>query len=341
MAESRFKLTSFKDVEVEEVEWLWQPYFPLGTISFIAGDPGIGKTYITTFLASVVSKGENFPFSETQTPLGHVIIQNGEDGKGTTIKQRLLTFNADDSNIHIIELKEGREDEADLLLKDIKDIDLLFDEIKPKLVIFDPITNFLGDIDMNSATKVRQVLKPIGRLAEKYNCAIVFVIHRNKGTQGGNSLHRLLGSVDFGGIARSVVSVGLNPKNKAEKLFIHTKHNLSEQGLTLAFITSKEDGIVWLGTREYMQDDDFLNEMAEVKINPREIAKNFIIGYLKEYGKSKYDDMVLSANKQGISEKTLNRARDDLKDENIIDKEYIDGKSVYWFILEFSPNPHP
>lgn len=331
---SRFKITSFKDVEVQEVEWLWKPYFPLGTISFIGGDAGIGKTFLTTFLASVISKGEKFPFSDNNAPLGQVIIQNGEDGKGMTIKQRLITFNANDSNIHIIELKEDQEDEADLLLKDVKDIDLIFNELKPKLVIFDPITNFLGDIDMNSATKVRQVLKPIGKLAEKYNCAIVFVIHRNKGIQGGNQLHRLLGSVDFGGIARSVVSIGTSPNNKDEKLFMHTKHNLSEKGLTIAFKTTEEDGIVWLGTRDYLQDDQKPNNM-EMGIKPiaRDIAKNFIIEYLEENGKSKYEDMLSMALQHNIRKKTLNRAREDLKKEDIIDMEH-QGRAVYWYLLE-------
>ncbi|MDD3241852.1 MAG: AAA family ATPase [Bacilli bacterium] len=334
MSESRFKITSFKDIKVEEVQWLWKPYFPLGTISFIAGDPGIGKTFLTTFLASVVSKGEKFPFSDINAPIGQVIIQNGEDGKGITIKQRLNTFNANDSSIHIIELKKEREDESDLLLKDVNDIDLIFEQLKPKLVIFDPITNFLGDIDMNSATRVRQVLKPIVKLAEKYNCAIVFVIHRNKGIQGGNQLHRLLGSVDFGGIARSVVSIGINPNNKEEKLFMHTKHNLSERGLTIAFKTTNENGIVWLGTREYLQDDEISNNVElGIKATAKEIAKEFIVEYLEKNGKSKYDDILSLAIQCRITEKTLNRARDDLKEEMVIDKEY-KGRIVYWYLLE-------
>ena len=178
------------------------------------------------------------------------------------------------------------------------------------------------------------------KLAEKYMCAIVLVAHRNKGIQGGNQLHRLSGSVDIGAIARSVVSIGINPNNKAEKLFIHTKHNLSEQGKTLAFVTNEEDGITWLGTREYIQDDETSNEEVKAKVNPRNMAKNFIIDYLEENGKSKYDDIVGSAKEQDISYKTLERARDDLKEVNIIDKEYIDGKTVYWFLVEVSSNPH-
>lgn len=334
MEDSRFKLVSFNDIEEESIEWLWYPYFPLGKISFIAGDPGVGKSFVSVFLASIVSKGEKFPFSDNNTPIGKVIIQNAEDGKGDTIKKRLRILQANYENTYLIDLKEEYQDKQDLLLTDIKDLDKLFDELKPKLVIFDPITIFLGDIDMNSATKVRPVLRPIGKLAEKYNCAIIFIIHRNKGTQGGNQLHKLLGSVDFGGIARSVVSIGEN-KNKSEVLFMHTKSNLSEKGTTLAFTIS--DTIKWLGTRDYLQDDDLLNEI-EGKVTSRDIARNFIIDYLQENGKSKYEDILLNSKLLDISEATLERARNDLKEEKVIDKEN-DGHKVLWYLKDIYSFP--
>lgn len=338
---SKFKLTSFKDIELQEVDWLWKPYFPLGKISFIAGDPGVGKSYITAYLASIISKGERFPFSNIKVPQGEVIIQNGEDGAGDTIKKRLTVFDANCEKVHIIELEKEHEMEEDLLLTDIDELDNILNELKPKLVVFDPITAFIGKgVSTNSAVEVRRCLKPIGKLAEKYNCAIVFVIHRGKGTQGGNQLHRMLGSVDFGGIARSVVSIGISPKNKEEKLLMHTKHNLTEKGLTIAFKILDDDGIIWLGTREYLQDDEILNnDNMGIKSTARDVAKDFIIDYLEEKGKSKYEDMVSSASKYSISEKTLERARNDLKEENIIDKERL-GNNIYWYLSEnVSPIP--
>ena len=336
MTYSKFKATCFKDIIPQEVDWLWQPYFPLGKLSFIAGDPGVGKSFITVFLASIVSKGGKFPFSDNNTPIGNVIIQNAEDGAGDTIKKRLDIFQANHDNIYMVDLKKEHEDKIDLLLTDIEDLDNLFNELKPKLVIFDPITTFLGDIDMNSAPKVRQVLRPIGKLAKKYNCAIVFIIHRNKGIQGGNQIHRLLGSVDFSAIARSIVSVGLS-KDQSESLFMHSKSNLSEKGKTIAFNLS-DKGITWLGTRDYLIDDEILNQQ-NYKETPRDIARNFIIDYLSENGKSKYEDILASAKDYEISEKTLNRARNELKDENIVSKENI-GHFVYWFLDDIYPNTH-
>ena len=301
---NRFQLTNFNDIEIKEVEWLWKPYFPIGKISFIAGDPGSGKSFQTILLASIVSNGDKLPLSEISAPKGVVIIQNGEDGAGDTIKKRLNSFHANYNNIYMIDLKKEHEASRDIMLSDILELDELFEEIKPKLVIFDPITAFLGDIDMNSATKTRLLLKPIGKLAEKHNCAIIFVIHRNKGMTGSNQIYRLLGSIDFGGVARSIVTIA---KGNNEMLFIHTKSNLAERGKTLAF-KLVDDKIQWLGERDYEEEQPIISETKQ----PREIAKEFILGYLTQHKLSEYKNMVANAEMLGISESTLERARDDL-----------------------------
>lgn len=46
------KLISMKDVQAEEVRWLWYPYIPLGKLTIVQGDPGEGKT---TFVLAVVA----------------------------------------------------------------------------------------------------------------------------------------------------------------------------------------------------------------------------------------------------------------------------------------------
>ncbi len=329
---NRFQLTNFNDIEVKEVEWLWKPYFPMGKISFIAGDPGSGKSFQTILLASIVSNGDKLPLSEVNAPKGVVIIQNGEDGAGDTIKKRLISFHANYDNIYMIDLKKEHEESRDIMLSDVSELDQLFEEIKPKLVIFDPITAFLGDVDMNSATKTRLLLKPIGKLAEKHNCAIVFVIHRNKGLTGSNQIYRLLGSIDFGGIARSIVTIA---KGNDEMLFIHTKSNLAERGKTLAFRLI-DDKIEWLGERDYEEEQPIISETKR----PRDIAKDFILEYLAEHKKSEFKNMVANAEKIGISSKTLDRAKDDLRDDNIIAKKK-ENNIWYWYLVDSnSPKPH-
>ena len=40
------------DVEPEELEWLWPDRIPLGKLTLLAGDPGLGKSFVTCDMAA-------------------------------------------------------------------------------------------------------------------------------------------------------------------------------------------------------------------------------------------------------------------------------------------------
>ena len=52
------------DVVEESVEWLWQGRIPLGKLTVIEGDPGTGKSALTTDLAARVSTGREMPITK-------------------------------------------------------------------------------------------------------------------------------------------------------------------------------------------------------------------------------------------------------------------------------------
>ncbi|MCL2696114.1 MAG: AAA family ATPase [Clostridiales bacterium] len=45
------------DVTPEPVAFLWDPYIPLGKVTVLQGDPGMGKTFLAARIAAVVSRG--------------------------------------------------------------------------------------------------------------------------------------------------------------------------------------------------------------------------------------------------------------------------------------------
>ena len=53
--------TLLSDVVEESVEWLWEGRIPLGKLTVIDGDPGTGKSALTTDLAARVSTGRQMP----------------------------------------------------------------------------------------------------------------------------------------------------------------------------------------------------------------------------------------------------------------------------------------
>lgn len=313
-------IKTYDDVQEKDVEWIWYPYIPKGKFVFIIGDPGSGKTFFATYLASIISRGALFYNSTEINEESIVLLQNGEDGKDDTIKNRLKILNAKYENILYLD-----ESEKIITLKDIEIIKELLILKRPSMMIFDPATLYVGKkVDMNSANDVRSLLNPLVPLLEEYRCTMVLVLHMNKGAN--KAMYKALGSIDFMAIARSVIMITNNPNASKERLLIHVKSSLAEKGDTLAF-TISDNGIEWLGVREINEDT-----MDEDTVFKKDQAKEFILSYLSK-GNVPSDELMSAGLEKGFSQKTFENARKELRNENKItcfkrvDKYY--WKQVY------------
>ena len=70
-----------------------------------------------------------------------------------------------------------------------------------RLIIIDPISNYLGDVSMVAEQEVRSIMIPLKRAAEKFNVAIVIVMHLNKKSDL-DAISRVGGAMAFVGVAR-------------------------------------------------------------------------------------------------------------------------------------------
>ena len=68
-----------KDVESKKIEWLWKYRFPKGKLSILAGDPGLGKSQLSLWMAATISNGSNWPMEDKPADEGNVIIITSED----------------------------------------------------------------------------------------------------------------------------------------------------------------------------------------------------------------------------------------------------------------------
>ena len=170
------KLIHMEDVVSKEVEWLWYPYIPYGKITIIEGDPGEGKTTLVLKLAAALSRGLPLPCDDDKEyePI-HIIYQTAEDGIEDTIKPRLEKAGADCSMIRVID-----ETDKELSMTDDR-LEQAIIETGARLIILDPIQAYIGaTVDMHRANEIRPVLKHLGIIAEKHNCAIILIGHMNK-----------------------------------------------------------------------------------------------------------------------------------------------------------------
>ena len=322
---------TFDERTPKEIEWLWKPYIVKGNINIIMGDGGLGKSYLITWLVSAISKGAKIPFSSNNFKKGTSILQNAEDDPDTTILPRLMLDDVDVSKIGAF-----NEEKEFLEVQQIKRLEDRIKEFNPEVVVLDPIQSFVGDININSQNEVKNALKPLKQIAQKYNCAIIMIMHLNKNNSAKAS-QRANGSTEFITSSRSAILITENPENTSERLFIPIKTNLMKENEknTLSFKINDIGIIEWLDNKGKVNADIILNSF-ETQDVLQSIAKGFIIGALSR-GDIYSNDFKDLALKNGISEKMYNITKAKMKKEEII-KDYQKDKMYYWTLVKGGAN---
>lgn len=223
------------EVEPEEVRWLWPGRVPLGKLTVLDGDPGLGKSALTVDMAARVTAGRRWP-DGAPCESGGVVLLNAEDGPADTIRPRLDAAGGDASRV--LDLTTVPDGDGERLVSIPEDLDKLqsaIDRVGARLVVTDPFMAFLGGwVNAHKDQDVRRALAPLARLADATGAAVVIVRHLNKSV-GGNSLYRGGGSVGIVGAARSGLIVAKHPENDELRVIASLKSNLSRPAPSLVF----------------------------------------------------------------------------------------------------------
>ena len=300
------EMICLKNLEPQEVDWLWYPYIPRGKLTIMQGDPGEGKTTLALQLAALVTRGFMYGKSEKELA-GTVLFQSAEDGIRDTIIPRLMGMGADRSRINTI-----REDLMPLTLTDER-LAKVMEIYSPDLLVIDPLQAYLGaNVDMHRANEVRPVLSHVAELAEYYGTAVLLIGHMNKMT-GLKALYKGLGSIDITAAARSVLLVAKHPKDPDTLCMGQIKSSLAPMGPVVGFERTET------GTLHYLGEQDIeANRLLEngCGSRPREKAAEFVQAYLAD-GRKPVKEVEEAARAQGISCATLTRALGSLGIERI------------------------
>jgi hypothetical protein len=301
------RLTLLANVQAESAEWLWEPYIPFGKITFIDGDPGVGKSWLSVAICSIASQGWPFPGQDGESTgivrePHNVIYLCLEDGLADTIRPRVDALGGDPERIFVLQ-------EGTITLGDIDKIEEWIQETGARLLLFDPLQSVLGKIDMFRANETRSLLEPLAKLAEKYRVAVIITRHLTKHPTD-RSIYRGMGSIDFAAIARSVLLVGLPPGAKSncpERIIAQVKNNFAPKGKSISF-EIKEGQFFWKGFSEFEASDLLRPELGGEKKSALEKAVEFLKEELAE-GPVPSKELFKKAEAERISGITLKRAK--------------------------------
>ena len=224
-------------IPVEYPDWLWENRLPAGALVVLDGLPGAGKTALALDLAARLTTGQPWPDGEPSPGPAGAVIMPAEDSPATLL-HRLRAANADLTRIAVLREARGVRDGAlitrPITLADTGAIRAAITAVDAKLVIVDPITAFLGDINPDKDTQVRTLLTPLAALAQETGAAILLIRHPRKA--GGAALTAGAGSIGIIGAARVGWTAGPHPDPEAGvQVLAVSKTNLGPVPKPLAY----------------------------------------------------------------------------------------------------------
>jgi hypothetical protein len=299
------------DVERVELRWLWPGRIPLGKVTLLDGDPGLGKSLVTLDLAARVSRGLPMPDGHAGHS-GAVILLSAEDDPGDTLRPRLEAADADLDRIHFLEsvMHEGEERQL-VIPDDLEHLERAIREHGASLVVIDVLMAFLGGgVDSHRDQDVRRALMPLAKLAARTGAAILVIRHLNK-APGTKAVYRGGGSIGIAGAARSVLLLSEDPDDADRRVLAVVKANLAAPAPSLSLrVTEREDVglcLEWLGHSKYGADALLASPEPEER-NALDEACTWLEAELAS-GPRPAKDMTREAQRAGHQPRTLARAR--------------------------------
>lgn len=228
------KISCFSDVPYEEPKWLCKPYFPIGKLTLVQGDPGCGKTAFLCKMAALTSIGGKF--LNNNVAKGNVLILSVEDDE-STLRGRIEASGGDLTKCFLVE----EAYDVDFCHKGLQEA---IHNTQAKLVVFDPIQSFFGaDINTNLSNQTRPILAYLAQVAKEEDCAVVLLAHMAKAKEGKSNVLRALGSVDIPGAARSVLQIGRNPSDNNQCVVAHVKSSNARKGDSFTYTIGERGGV--------------------------------------------------------------------------------------------------
>jgi AAA domain len=185
--------------------WLYGTYLMRGEVTIIAAPGGVGKTALTTGIATAIATGTVLMDDKIWGDKLKVLSINGEDGKEEVTRRmwafarahahqiavaapaRFYAIGAEDDRVQRMAfLRTNERNTSTLDTAGFAILESALDAICPDVVMLDPFVVFCSGGNMNDGPVMAQVMRKLKSLAIKYDCSILVVHHNRKGGERDN-----------------------------------------------------------------------------------------------------------------------------------------------------------
>ena len=219
-------------------------------LNLLVGEGKQGKTLMALSIAATTTKGELWCDGSGSAQRGRVIILSAEDDPEDTLAPRLIALGADMSRINIMRAeyritRPGRESEIHpVSFQDTAYWRAVFRRYPPRVFIVDPLPAYLGrGVNDHKNAEIRSALTPFLGIIREFEIAFTAITHLSKAIDPNKPIsHRILGSVAYANLARSIHFVARDRDNPDRRLFMQTDNTLAPSDLpAVAFTLEPRD----------------------------------------------------------------------------------------------------
>jgi len=321
------KYEYFDDVQATPFDFVIPNLAAIGKFSILAGDGGAGKGSVMINAASRLNNGDLWFDGKTRLNQCSVAWASHEEEIAEELRPRAEV--AGNMNLHkLVKLNiECAFSDEHIIRACCEEIDDL------KLIVLDPIQDFIGNININDGAQVRNAIREINRIAHDYKVAIVGLHHLNKGN-AGSARSKFLGSQAFISFPRFAWMVAQDATNEDIRYLKQIKGNVNKienamvfsiegkllrvAGQSISYPVALFDG----QTSDIDLDECFIKEQPAGKLDD---AKDFIFSNLSESVAMRTTEWEKLYTNAGISKRTMRRAEKELavKKSKRVDGWYI------------------
>ncbi|MFW6342983.1 MAG: AAA family ATPase [Halothiobacillaceae bacterium] len=315
-------LVQASEIEIAPIDWLWTGWLAAGKLHILAGQAGTGKTTLALAIAATLTTGGRWP-DGSQSPVGSVVMWSGEDDPADTLVPRLLAAGADLSRVHFVTGTIGpdgaRPYDPAIDMPHLQDACTRAGDVR--MIILDPIVSAVaGDSHKNG--EVRRALQPVVDLASRIGAAVIGISHFSKNTGGREPLERVTGSLAFAALARVVLGTAKKTDDDGNetRIFARVKSNIGPDHGGFEYALEQSEPITGVVTSCVRWMDAVEGQARELLSPPDDDgdgpalaeAKEWLLDYLSTNGPTPARDLNRAAKAEGISDRTLRRARESI-----------------------------
>jgi AAA domain-containing protein len=206
--------------------WLYGTHLLRQEVTVIAAPSGIGKSSLAIGMAVCMAVDKDL-LGETIWGTGSKVLYiNGEDDREEMLRRvdafcdkhkvaqqnltgRFFVFGKDNWETQKLRLLHIEKQTSRLHDNGIAHLEAMLDDIRPDLVVLDPLVNFCAGGDVDDDAVMALVMMKLKRMARKFECAVLIVHHATDG--------RRLSGVDIRGASTTIVPIPMTAE-KAKRL---------------------------------------------------------------------------------------------------------------------------